>query len=118
MTGAWTVRLVAASERDYQEVVKRSARDFGPLQAKVYAKTLSLAIAALSEKGIETIGIKERNDIGLGIFTLHAASHQRKASHFLVLRVAEIRTIEILRILHERMDLARHVSQAQEPNRH
>jgi hypothetical protein len=51
MTGTWTVRLVAVAERDYQEVIKRSAQDFGPLQAEVYAETLDLAIDALREKG-------------------------------------------------------------------
>lgn len=118
MTGAWAVRLVAVSERDYEEVIKRSAQDFGPLQAEVYAETLELAINALREIGPKAIGVKEREEIGPGIFTLHAARSKRKASHFLVFRVTELRTIEILRILHDRMDLARHISQAQEPPRH
>jgi toxin ParE1/3/4 len=114
MTEAWTVRLVAVAERDYQEVIKRSAQDFGPLQAELYAQTLALAIEALRQKGPKTIGAKEREEIGPGIYTLHAARQKRKASHFLVFRVLEIRTIEILRILHERMDLARHISQVLE----
>ncbi len=118
MTSAWTVRLVAASERDYQEITKRSAQDFGSLQAEVYAETLGLAIDALREEGPETIGVKDREEIGPGIFTLHAARHKRKASHFLVFRVMGIRTIEVLRILHDRMDLARHISQQQEPPIH
>ena len=110
MTGPWTVRLVAVSERDYLEVIQRSAQDFGPLQAEVYAQTLALALDALRENGPLTIGVKPREDIGAGIFTLHAARFKRKASHFLVFRVLEIRTIEVLRILHDRMDLARHIS--------
>ena len=110
MTGPWTVRLVAVSERDYLEVIQRSAQDFGPLQAEVYAQTLALARDALRENGPLTIGVKPREDIGAGIFTLHAARFKRKASHFLVFRVLEIRTIEVLRILHDRMDLARHIS--------
>jgi len=110
MTGAWTVRLVAVSERDYLEVIQRSAQDFGPLQAEVYAQTLALALDALRENGPLTIGVKPREEIGAGIFTLHAARFKRKASHFLVFRVLEIRTIEVLRILHDRMDLARHIS--------
>lgn len=40
MKGAWTVRLVAVSEQDYLEVIKRSAQDFGSIQAEVYAETL------------------------------------------------------------------------------
>jgi len=118
MKGAWNVRLVAVSEQDYLEVIKRSAQDFGPRQAEVYAETLAMAIDALREEGPETIGVKEREEIGSGIFTLHAARQKRKASHFLVFRVPEIRTVEILRILHDRMDLARHIPPLQEPPRH
>ena len=115
MSGAWKVRLVASAERDFEQVVRRSAQDFGPLQSEVYAKTLALAIQALRENGPQTVGVKERPEIGPGIFTLRAARSKHKASHFLVFRVLEIRVVEILRILHDRMDLARHVSAAPEP---
>lgn len=118
MTGAWTIRLVAVAERDFQEVIKRSAQDFGPHQAEFYAQTLEVAIDALRKNGPKTIGAKERQEIGPGIYTLHAARQKRKASHFFVFRVLEFQTIEILRILHERMDLARHLSQVQEPPFH
>jgi len=83
---------------------------FGPLQAEAYAQTLASALDALREKGPMAIGVKEREEIGSGIFTLHAARSKRKASHFLVFRVLEAQTIEVLRILHDRMDLARHIS--------
>lgn len=110
MTGPWTVRLVAVSELDYLEVIQRSAQDFGPLQAEAYAQTLASTLDALRDKGPMAIGVKEREEIGSGIFTLHAARSKRKASHFLVFRVPETQTIEVLRILYERMDLARHLS--------
>ncbi len=113
MTRPWTVRLVAVSERDYLEVIQRSAQDFGPLQAEAYAETLASALDALREKGPMAIGVKEREEIGSGIFTLHAARSKRKASHVLVFRVLEAQTIEVLRILHDRMDLARHISPKQ-----
>jgi toxin ParE1/3/4 len=118
MKGSWIVRLVAVSELDYQEVIDRRAQDFGPSQAEVYAETLQMAIHALREEGPATMGVKARDEIGPGIFSLHAARHRRKARHFLVVRVVEIQTIEILRILHGRMDLARHISPVQEPPTH
>ena len=118
MKGAWSVRLVAASEQDYLEVIKRIANDFGTRPADVYAQTLALAIDAMREDGPKTLGVKEREEIGSGVFTLHAARHRRKASHFLVFGVREIRTVEILRILHDRMDLARHMAAPQELPRH
>jgi plasmid stabilization system protein ParE len=60
------------SERDYLEVIQRSAQDFGPLQAEAYAQTLASALDALREKGPMAIGVKEREEIGSGIFTLLA----------------------------------------------
>jgi toxin ParE1/3/4 len=118
MKGAWTVRLVAVSEQDYLEIIKRSAQDFGAIQAEVYAEILAMAMNALHLEGPEAIGVKAREEIGHGIFTLHAATHKRKARHFLVFRVLEIQTIEILRILHDRMDLARHLPLVREQTRH
>jgi hypothetical protein len=38
---------------------QRSAQDFGPLQAEVYAQTLELAFDVLREKGPKLIGVKE-----------------------------------------------------------
>ena len=52
----------------------------------------------------------DREDIGLGISTFHVARHGRKGRHFVVFKVAPQQTIEVLRLLHDSMDLARHVS--------
>jgi toxin ParE1/3/4 len=110
MTVRWIIRQVEAADIDYTEVLQRTARDFGAIQAGIYAETLDCAIDALGADGTATIGVKERDEIGAGIFSLHAARLGRKASHFIVFRVVEHNIIEILRILHERMDLARHIS--------
>jgi toxin ParE1/3/4 len=44
-----------------------------------------------------------------GLRTLHVARRGRRGSHFLIYRAAPKSTIEIVRILHDRMDLKRHV---------
>lgn len=93
---------------------QKSARDFGFLQAEIYAQTLALAIDAFRDDGPETIGARERPEIRHGIFTLHVARRKRNASHFLVFQTVTPRTVEILRILHDRMDLARHLEPHQE----
>jgi hypothetical protein len=43
MKSAWHVRLVAVSEQDFLEIIKRSTQDFGAIQAEVYAQTLAMA---------------------------------------------------------------------------
>lgn len=50
------------SERDYQEVIRHSAQDFGPLQAEVYAESLG-SIDALREKGPTAIGVKHAGNL-------------------------------------------------------
>ncbi len=47
-----------------------------------------------------------------GLRTLHVARHGRRGSRFLMDRVAPKSTIEIVSILHDRMDLKRHVRSA------
>jgi len=69
---------------------------------------MSLAIEALHD-GSETLGIKAREDIGSGLLTLHVARHGRKGRHFVVFNASDGRTINVLRLLHDSIDLARHL---------
>lgn len=47
-------------------------------------------------------------DIAPGIRTLHVARQGRKGRHLVMFRVAPERVIEVLRLLHDSMDLSRH----------
>jgi toxin ParE1/3/4 len=44
-----------------------------------------------------------------GLRTLHIARRGRRGRHFLMYRVAQATTIEVVRILHDRMELTRHL---------
>ena len=106
----WAIHLSDAAARDLSEIVDWTARRFDDAQARIYAETLSKAIQALAA-GPEIPGVKRRDDILKGVSSFHIARHGRKGRHFLVFRVAEQdRAIEVLRILHDAMDLVRHVS--------
>jgi toxin ParE1/3/4 len=110
-TRSWRVRLTAAAEADVANIVRWTAKQFGEPQARTYAETLSGALAALMD-GPTMPGARARNDIGRGLFTLHVARRGRKGRHFILFRVARDQQgdiIEVLRILHEVMDLPRHV---------
>ncbi len=108
MSTLWGVRLASKAEQDFFEIVQWSAVNFGQQQAVAYAETLSLAISALAE-GPEVLGAKRRDEIGNGILTLHVARQGRKGRHFVVFRVGGASTIDVLRLLHDSMDLVRHV---------
>ena len=105
----WTVRLTAAAEDDFEDVVQWTRDRFGEAQALVYAETVSIAIEALCE-GPSVIGAKSRDEILKGLFSLHTARQGRKGRHFVMYRIASAGdAIEVLRILHDSMDLPRHV---------
>jgi toxin ParE1/3/4 len=89
--------------------------NFGSAQARSYADTLSSALKALNA-GPAIIGVKERPEIGNNIHTLHVARNGRKGRHFLMFRVGNIqgqKVIDVLRLLHDRMDLKRHLPSAE-----
>ena len=108
---AWTVRLSDAAETDLQDIMQWTLARFGAAQARTYAKTLSIALEALAD-GPTIIGAKVRDDIAKGLFTLHVARQHRKGRHFVLYRIGTCEgkdLIEVLRILHDAMDLPRHL---------
>ena len=58
--------------------------------------------------GPKPIGSKPREDIGPNIRSLHVQRKGNKGRHLLVFKEARNQTIQVLRLLHDSMDLARH----------
>jgi len=107
----WRVRLGAAAEVDFANILKWSTENFGARQSRIYRDTLVEAIGELAD-GPDVTASKARDEIMAGLRTLHVARRGRRGSHFLMYRAAPNRTIEIVRILHDRIDLQRHVPSA------
>ncbi len=102
------IRLADQAEQDLLEIIKWTAKNFGIQQAEHYAESITLAIEALHD-GPEILGTKVRGDITKGIHTLHVARQGRKGRHFVVFSVSEGHIINVLRLLHDSMDLAKHL---------
>jgi toxin ParE1/3/4 len=108
--GHWIVRLTAAAEADYRQILLWTLENFGRAQMRTYAVTLSAALKALSADPAIP-GVRERAEIGAQIRTLHVARKGRKGRHFVVFRVDDAagqKVIDVLRLLHDGMDLERH----------
>jgi toxin ParE1/3/4 len=104
----WRVRLGALAERDFIQIMRWTAGKFGAEQARAYRDTL-LAVIRELESGPEPAGAKLREEIAPGAQTLHVARRGRRGRHLLLYRVANGRIIEIGRILHDAMDVRRHI---------
>jgi len=112
----WRVRLGAAAEIDFANILKWTTENFGARQARVYRDTLVHPIGELAN-GPDVLGSKARDEIMSGLRTLHVARRGHRGSHFLLYRTAPDDTIEIVRILHDRMDPQRHVSSGDDESR-
>ncbi len=109
----WRVRLGSAAELDLADIARWTTENFGQQQARTYRDAFLQAMFELAD-GPEIPGSKVRDDIATGLRTVHIARHGRRGRHFILYRAGKGRMIEIVRILHERMDLRRHLPSSNE----
>ncbi len=108
-TVRWRPTLAPRAREDLSEIIAWTEAQFGPAQAEVYRDVIFAAFRELTE-GPALAGIKTRDDILPGLLALHVARHGRRGRHFVLFRAAASGKpiLEILRILHDQMDLSRH----------
>jgi toxin ParE1/3/4 len=107
----WRVRLSSAAESDIASIAVWTARQFGEAQALAYVETIGLALEALAG-GPEIVGARTRDDIAKGLRDLHVSRGGRRGRHLILFRISRRETgefIDVLRILHDAMDLKRHI---------
>jgi toxin ParE1/3/4 len=107
----WAVRLNASAEEDFRQIVQWTAGQFGSAQARDYANTLSATPEALAA-GPAVPGARKRPDIAAGLWAIHVTRRGRKGRHFVLFRAGRptgSQMIDVLRILHDAMDLPRHL---------
>lgn len=106
----WRPTLTPLAHNDLLEITVWTDEHFGPLQADAYREVI---IAALDELkfGPDLIGVRRREEVAPGLLSLHVARHGRHGRHLILFRVApngEL-VLEILRILHDQMDIVSHL---------
>jgi toxin ParE1/3/4 len=89
-------------------ILKWTAEQFGRRQASVYRQTLIAALSALSEDPFAPDS-HPRDEIDPGLRSLHVARHGRRGRHLVIYRIPGKHTVDILRMLHDSMDVGRHV---------
>jgi toxin ParE1/3/4 len=104
----WRVRLGAEAEKDFVGILRYTSENFGPRQAETYKSALTEALSKLVE-GPNVTGSASRDEILPNLRTLRIARRGRPGRHFIMHRPALGRIIEVLRILHDAMDMGRQI---------
>jgi toxin ParE1/3/4 len=98
--------LSALAENDLANLATWTAENFGQKQAEVYIDALLDTIDELSAG--EPARSKARDEIAIGLRTLHMAKPGRRGRHLLVYKAADD-LLTIIRILHDSMEVSRHL---------
>lgn len=104
----WRIRLSAEAEADFVRILEYTLTTYGARKLEAYKATLLDALAAL-EFGPDIPGSAARDDILPGLRTLHIARKGRRGRHFILFRASPDYAMDLLRILHDQMDLPRHI---------
>jgi toxin ParE1/3/4 len=105
----WTVRLTNHAAQDVEDILEWTFQQFGARQLEIYADAINDALEVLTV-GPTAAGLHWHPELGEAVATLHVARQGRKGRHLLVFRVsAPESVVEVLRILHDSMDLSRHL---------
>jgi toxin ParE1/3/4 len=108
-------RLSRLAETDIAEILATSVDRWGPETAGSYAALLAAAMRKVAADPLRA-STRERSDLASGLrsFPIRLAEQGRKVrkikrpAHVLYYRAVEAGLVEIVRVLHERMDAPRH----------
>lgn len=105
----WTVRLTDRAAQDVEDILDWTFEHFGLRQLETYTDVINDTLEALTE-GPANVGVRWLSELGEDVATMHVARQGRKGRHLLIFRVHDRESvIEVLRILHDSMDLTRHL---------
>lgn len=112
------VRLTADAEADITRILSDSERLFGRAARRRYDLLLR---AALKDMGADSrrAGVRVRSDLGphLHAYHLHHSREQarlagalvRRPRHILIFTISDPDRLDVVRVLHDSMDIARHL---------
>ena len=107
----WRVRLSGPAQEDIREIYRWTVGRFGVAQADAYLSLINEALDALRE-GPQTLGVRPRSEIATGLHTFHVGRNDRRGRHLILFRVGEHNgrpLVAVGRILHDSMDIVRHL---------
>lgn len=112
------IRLAAAARADLVDILEHSEREFGLAARQRYEQLMTTALHDISEAA-ERPGSAARPELGDGIRSWHLRLSRERARvegvivhrprHLILYSIIDDATVGVLRILHDAMELHRHV---------
>jgi toxin ParE1/3/4 len=112
------VIISPVAERDMKSILLRSQEQFGAAARQRYETVLAQAIQDVADDP-DRAGSHERPELAPNVRTYHVSHSQHRAAgaagrvkrprHFLLYRVDQDGCVQIGRVLHDSMDLGRHL---------
>ncbi len=103
---SYQLRISNQAQRDIEEVLAWTLREFGESKYDEYRRLIREALIDLSAN--PDVG-RHRPELSETARTFHIARRGRRARHFFLLRVTEGNVVEIARLLYDGMDLSAHL---------
>jgi|AntRauTorcE11898_2_1112593.scaffolds.fasta_scaffold15767_1 toxin ParE1/3/4 len=112
MQSLWTVELSQKSAMDFDDIIRHTFEHFGSRQADRYGKLIAQSFEELSTNGLAHPLAMARPELGSDILSLPIQRQGRKARHvvfFKQMPERSVKTIVVVRVLHESMDFSSHL---------
>jgi len=100
------IRISSPAQRDIEEVLAWTLREFGEQQYDEYRELIHQALLDVSRHPERA---KHRPEIHEQARTFHIERTGRRARHLLLLRIGDNGIVEIAQLLHDAMDLRSHL---------
>jgi len=97
------VRFSYKARQDVAGIKRWTRQHFGVQQVASYLKLIALAVNEIGDNPATPRARKVSQD-GIELMVLSIARRGHNASHYLVYRILPSENVEIIRVLHEKMD--------------
>src|SRR5689334_25334496 len=105
---SYTLRISDRAVRDIEEALAYTLDQFGARKQAAYAKLIQNALGDIVADPT-CAPAKQRPELHPHARTFHIARRGKPGRHFFLYRIADDQNVDVARLLHDSMDLQRHL---------
>ena len=103
------LHISKAAIRDMEQILQYTRHNFGELKCEQYKQLIREALRDIA-RNPTAFPAKHRPELGESVFTFHLTRPGKRVRHLFGYRVTRSGCAEISRLLHDSMDLGKHLS--------